>query len=75
VNGNGNREGEMVQRFQGVRFIARDGEEDVFVTTRHHGRYRSLAQGQTVEFDITKGPKGLQAMNVKRQEAAAQQAQ
>jgi cold shock CspA family protein len=34
-----------------------------------------LAQGQTVEFDITKGPKGLQAMNVKRQEAAAQQAQ
>jgi cold shock CspA family protein len=28
-----------------------------------------LAQGQTVEFDITKGPKGLQAMNVKRQES------
>jgi cold shock CspA family protein len=28
-----------------------------------------LSQGQTVEFEITKGPKGLQATNVKMQEA------
>jgi len=55
---------------KGYGCIARDGEEDVFVhyTAITADGYRSLSQGQTVEFDITKGPKGLQAMNVKRQE-------
>ncbi len=57
---------------KGYGFIARDGEEDVFVhyTAITAEGYRSLAQGQAVEFEITKGPKGLQAINVKMQAAA-----
>ena len=43
------------------------GGEDVFC---HHSAitmdgFRTLAEGQKVEFDITKGPKGLAATNVR----------
>ncbi|HZY43756.1 MAG TPA: cold-shock protein [Anaerolineae bacterium] len=51
---------------KGYGFIAREGGEDVFV---HHSAiqaegYRSLNEGQRVEFTLERGPKGLQASNV-----------
>jgi cold shock protein len=53
---------------KGYGFIARDGEEDVFVhySAIEADGYRSLSQGQAVEFEIVQGPKGLHALNVKR---------
>jgi CspA family cold shock protein len=53
---------------KGFGFITQDsGSEDVFC---HHSAiqgsgFRSLAEGQKVEFETTKGPKGLQAVNVR----------
>ncbi len=51
---------------KGYGFIAREGGEDVFV---HHSAiemngYRSLTEGQRVEFEVVQGPKGAQAANV-----------
>lgn len=53
---------------KGFGFISRaNGDGDVFV---HHSAvqasgFRTLSEGQAVEFDVTKGPKGLQADNVR----------
>ena len=51
---------------KGYGFIARDGGEDVFVhfSAIEGSGYRSLTEGQQVEFTVEKGPKGLQAANV-----------
>jgi len=51
---------------KGYGFIARDGGADVFV---HHTAiqgegYKSLEEGQKVQFEVTRGPKGEQATNV-----------
>lgn len=52
---------------KGYGFISREGGSDLFVhyTALEGSGYRSLEDGQAVEFDITQGPKGDQAQNVK----------
>ncbi len=51
---------------KGYGFIARNGGEDVFVhySAIQGSGFRTLAEGQTVEFDVVEGPKGKQAANV-----------
>jgi len=53
---------------KGYGFIEQEDGEDVFV---HHSAiemegFRTLSEGQRVEFEITQGPKGPQASNVTR---------
>jgi len=51
---------------KGYGFIEREGGADVFVhyTAIQSDGYRSLQEGQKVEFSIEQGPKGLQAARV-----------
>jgi cold shock protein len=53
---------------KGFGFIAQEGGKDVFVhfSAIQTSGFRSLAEGDAVEFDIVEGPKGLQAANVKK---------
>jgi len=53
---------------KGYGFISQESGEDVFV---HHTAitmegFRTLKEGEKVEFDVVQGPKGLQAANVRR---------
>ena len=63
------RESGVVKWFndaKGYGFIEREGKEDVFVhyTAVEGSGFRTLAEGQAVEFDVVEGPKGKQAANV-----------
>jgi cold shock protein len=51
---------------KGYGFIERQGGPDVFVhfSAIQTDGFRTLQEGQRVEFSIEKGPKGLQAANV-----------
>ena len=51
---------------KGYGFITREGGDDVFVhhTAIQSEGYRSLTEGQKVEFEVVQGDKGLQASNV-----------
>jgi CspA family cold shock protein len=52
---------------KGYGFIAPESGEDVFVhfSAIQSTGYRSPAEGQAVEFNVTQGPKGAQAANVR----------
>ena len=52
---------------KGYGFIAREGEADVFVhfSAIDGSGYRTLEEGQRVEFDVGPGRKGEEAQNVK----------
>lgn len=53
---------------KGFGFITQEGGPDLFV---HHTAivaegFRSLSEGERVQFEVVQGPKGLQAANVSR---------
>lgn len=53
---------------KGFGFITVEGEDDVFVhfSSIQGEGFKTLEEGQKVEFDVTQGPKGPQAANVVR---------
>ena len=58
---------------KGYGFIEQPGEQDVFVhySSISGDGYKTLTQGQDVEFEVSNGPKGPQAENVMRTDEAS----
>ena len=56
---------------KGYGFIEQDNGEDVFVhfSAIEQDGFKTLSEGQEVEFEIVQGPKGLQAANVQKPSA------
>ena len=53
---------------KGFGFISQEGGDDVFVhfSAIEGDGFRTLADGDRVEFSVTRGPKGLAAANVRK---------
>jgi cold shock protein len=53
---------------KGYGFITQEDGQDVFVhfSAIQANGFKSLAEGDRVEFEVTRGPKGLQAANVRK---------
>ncbi|GAB6086733.1 cold-shock protein [Alkaliphilus crotonatoxidans] len=51
---------------KGFGFISVEGEDDVFVhfSAIQTDGYKTLEEGQKVEFEVVEGPRGFQASNV-----------
>jgi len=54
---------------KGYGYITQEDGQDVFVhfSAIQANGFKSLAEGDRVEFEVTRGPKGLQAANVRKQ--------
>lgn len=53
---------------KGFGFISQEEGEDVFVhfSAIEGDDFKSLAEGEAIEFEVTQGPKGLQAAKVRK---------